>query len=46
MGSYSTYAPTKYALRGLADVLRNELVGFGITVRMAYPCPTLLLIPY
>jgi hypothetical protein len=21
---YSTYAPTKYALRGLADTLRNE----------------------
>ena len=23
---YSTYAPTKHALRGLADVLRNELL--------------------
>ena len=30
----------RYALRGLADVLRNELVGFGITVHMAYPPDT------
>ena len=37
---YSTYAPTKHALRGLADVLRNELVGFNITVHMAYPPDT------
>eukprot|EP00798_Chlamydomonas_sp_ICE-L_P000881 gene881-5711_t len=26
---YSSYAPTKYALRGLADCLRNELMGTG-----------------
>ena len=37
---YSTYAPTKHALRGLADTLRNELVGFGITVHFAYPPDT------
>ena len=27
---YASYSPTKYALRGLADALRNELRGFGI----------------
>ena len=37
---YSTYAPTKWALRGLADVLRNELGGLGISVHMAYPPDT------
>jgi 3-dehydrosphinganine reductase len=37
---YSTYASTKHALRGLADTLRNELVGFGITVHIAYPPDT------
>lgn len=37
---YSTYAPTKHALRGLADTLRNELVGFGISVHFAYPPDT------
>lgn len=29
MAGFSTYAPTKFALRGLADCLRNE-VGLGI----------------
>lgn len=37
---YSTYAPAKHALRGLADVLRNELVGFNIAVQIAYPPDT------
>ena len=37
---YSTYSPTKHALRGLADTLRNELVGFGISVHFAYPPDT------
>jgi len=37
---YSSYAPTKHALRGLADALRNELLGFGITVQIAYPPDT------
>ena len=37
---YSTYAPAKHALRGLADTLRNELVGFGVTVHFAYPPDT------
>ena len=30
------YSPTKWAMRGLADTLRNELLGFGVTV----PNPT------
>ena len=37
---YSSYAPTKWALRGLADTLRNELLGFGIAVQIAYPPDT------
>lgn len=37
---YSSYAPTKWALRGLADALRNELVGLGISVHVAYPPDT------
>jgi 3-dehydrosphinganine reductase len=34
---YSSYAPSKFALRGLADVLRVELAGQGISVSIAYP---------
>ena len=34
---YSTYAPTKFALRGLADTLRNELLGFGVSVTPTTP---------
>ena len=37
---YSSYSPTKHALRGLADTLRNELIGFGISVHFAYPPDT------
>eukprot|EP00292_Cryptomonas_paramecium_P008569 CAMPEP_0113687420 /NCGR_PEP_ID=MMETSP0038_2-20120614/15923_1 /TAXON_ID=2898 /ORGANISM="Cryptomonas paramecium" /LENGTH=275 /DNA_ID=CAMNT_0000608027 /DNA_START=9 /DNA_END=833 /DNA_ORIENTATION=+ /assembly_acc=CAM_ASM_000170 len=37
---YSAYAPTKWALRGLADALRNELCGFGVSVHVAYPPDT------
>jgi 3-dehydrosphinganine reductase len=37
---YSSYAPTKFALRGLADSLRNELCGFGVRVSIAYPPDT------
>lgn len=37
---YSSYAPTKYALRGLADSLRSELNGFGIRVAICYPPDT------
>ena len=37
---YAAYAPTKFAVRGLADVLRNELGGFGVSVSIAYPPDT------
>eukprot|EP00928_Gymnodinium_smaydae_P080039 TRINITY_DN63838_c0_g1_i1.p1 TRINITY_DN63838_c0_g1~~TRINITY_DN63838_c0_g1_i1.p1 ORF type:complete len:332 (-),score=48.81 TRINITY_DN63838_c0_g1_i1:231-1226(-) len=37
---YSSYSPSKYALRGLADSLRNELSGFGIRVSICYPPDT------
>ena len=34
---YSSYAPTKYALRGLAESLRNEFLMYGIGVHIYYP---------
>ncbi len=37
---YSAYAPTKFAMRGLAEVLRVELAPRGITVTIAYPADT------
>jgi len=37
---YAAYAPSKFAVRGLADVLRNELRSFGIQVSIAYPPDT------
>ncbi len=37
---YSVYAPTKFALRGLADTLRSELKREGIGVSIAYPPDT------
>eukprot|EP00290_Baffinella_frigidus_P013592 CAMPEP_0180151240 /NCGR_PEP_ID=MMETSP0986-20121125/22001_1 /TAXON_ID=697907 /ORGANISM="non described non described, Strain CCMP2293" /LENGTH=330 /DNA_ID=CAMNT_0022098477 /DNA_START=7 /DNA_END=999 /DNA_ORIENTATION=+ len=37
---YSTYSPTKWAMRGLGDTLRNELLGFGVTVHVGYPPDT------
>ncbi|PSC70985.1 short-chain dehydrogenase [Micractinium conductrix] len=37
---YCSYAPTKWALRGLADCLRNELQGTGVGVSVAYPPDT------
>ena len=37
---YSSYAPTKFAVRGLADALRNELCGTGVRVSVAYPPDT------
>lgn len=37
---YSSYAPSKFAVRGLADSLRNELRGTGVSVHMAYPPDT------
>ena len=37
---YTSYAPTKWALRGFADALRNEMVGLGVSVHLAYPPDT------
>ncbi|KAH7106515.1 oxidoreductase [Auriculariales sp. MPI-PUGE-AT-0066] len=34
---YSPYSPAKYALRGLADNLRSELLLYGIDVQMYFP---------
>ncbi|KAG0005129.1 3-dehydrosphinganine reductase [Entomortierella chlamydospora] len=34
---YSGYAPTKFALRGLAESLRNEFLMYGIGVHIYYP---------
>lgn len=40
MIGYSTYAPTKFALVGLTDSLRNELKPHGITFSILYPPDT------
>lgn len=37
---FSSYAPSKWALRGLADCLRNEFVGTGVEISIAYPPDT------
>lgn len=37
---YSAYAPTKFALRGLAESLRGELLPEGINVSIVYPPDT------
>ncbi|MBS7544285.1 SDR family oxidoreductase [Ancylobacter oerskovii] len=37
---YSAYAPSKFAVRGLAEVLRVELAPHGIGVTIAYPPDT------
>ncbi|MDF0600028.1 SDR family oxidoreductase [Psychromarinibacter sp. C21-152] len=37
---YGAYAPSKFALRGLAEVLRVELAPRGISVTLAYPPDT------
>ncbi|CAG8543840.1 13007_t:CDS:10 [Ambispora gerdemannii] len=34
---YSQYAPTKHAIRGLADCLRNELLLYDISVHCYFP---------
>ncbi|ETW07798.1 hypothetical protein H310_02227 [Aphanomyces invadans] len=34
---YSAYSPSKYAVRGLADCLRNELSASGISIHIAFP---------
>jgi len=37
---YSTYTPAKYAVRGFAEVLRNELKPYNIDVALVYPPDT------
>ena len=37
---YSPYAPSKFALRGLAEALRAELQGTGVHVAIVYPPDT------
>jgi 3-dehydrosphinganine reductase len=37
---YTPYAPTKFALRGLAEALRAELHGTGVNVCIVYPPDT------
>lgn len=37
---FTSYAPTKWALRGFGDCLRNELLGTGVAVHVAYPPDT------
>lgn len=37
---YSSYSPSKFALRGLAESLRGELKLFGINVSIIYPPDT------
>ncbi|PVZ98766.1 hypothetical protein BB558_005239 [Smittium angustum] len=34
---YSQYTPTKFAIRGLAESLRNELKAYGINVSVYFP---------
>jgi 3-dehydrosphinganine reductase len=37
---YSAYSPSKFAVRGLSDVLRYELSPYGIRVSVAFPSDT------
>ena len=37
---YSSYSPSKFAVRGLSDALRNELRGTGVSLHVAYPPDT------
>jgi 3-dehydrosphinganine reductase len=37
---YTTYSPTKFALRGLAESLRSELKGSGVDIAIVYPPDT------
>jgi 3-dehydrosphinganine reductase len=37
---YTPYAPSKFALRGLAEALRAELQGTGVHVAIVYPPDT------
>ncbi|EFC49918.1 predicted protein [Naegleria gruberi] len=37
---YGSYSPTKYAIKGYAEALRNELLGTNIRVHLALPVDT------
>lgn len=37
---YTTYSPTKFALRGLAESLRGEMKVYGVNVSIVYPPDT------
>lgn len=37
---YSTYSPSKFAVRGLAESLRGELKGLGVGISIIYPPDT------
>lgn len=37
---YGSYSPTKFALKGFADTLRNEISGSGVSVSFAFPPDT------
>ncbi|KAK0451198.1 oxidoreductase [Desarmillaria tabescens] len=37
MVGYSSYAPAKHALRGLAETLRSEMLLYGISVHIFFP---------
>jgi 3-dehydrosphinganine reductase len=37
---YSTYTPTKFAILGLAEVLRNELIPYNIKISVLFPPDT------
>jgi len=37
---YTAYAPSKFAVRGLAESLRGELAGSGVAVTVVYPPDT------
>lgn len=34
---YTAYCPSKYAVRGLAECLRNEVQGTGVRISIAFP---------
>lgn len=40
MAGYSAYCPTKAAVRHLADCLRSEVIGTGVSISIGYPPDT------
>ena len=37
MAGYAAYSPSKFAVRGLAEALRHELIPYAIDVQIAFP---------